>query len=668
MRPKKRSQAAKDREKRKKQRIDPLNAASEGSQYNPSDCESTDSQDDSTKNPACSQPAQLEQARKTLYDLWESQSDDTSESDGETMLGLDNTFNENDWDPDVVPDIYPIFTEPVKTFKFAEKTLRAPEAASCSDLRSFFLVKQKITPAGGADVPENAPPIAQEPPAPMPTAPCSIAVVVDPEADNNYRSLATLSPCLSSYPSSPLSRSPSLEPNASNLGQNLPLDNELNMLALEDEPDPPTSPMTPVEDDGDVASGATDEPSDLELAPRIDQAPIPETPPQALKLGDPDESTESRLKKLRTQLTTLKKQMERGMRLGKQKVDPRDPADIQVLLDYCTLVEQLVQEGCRSPEMTSSLQIARTKVSTIMKDGDVISKGAWYARTLRSKAKHVHEFGILPARRQGKGAAHSSLLDNPLVSKAVNAFLDKAEIGKVTPRLLMIEVNTKILPPLALSKSTISENTAKKWLLQLGFRRTTYKKGIYMDGHERPDVVAYQTEFLNEVGKYKQQMQQYSDKDCEPLPFKLPARKCRIIAAFHDECCFHANDQTTSYWVREGQSVLRQKSRGRLIHVSDIIVEETGRLVLSEEEIKAQQALPENQCLQTYDARKIIYPGKNQAAYWDMPQLVAQVKDAIKIFKLKFPGTQMLLFVDQSSAHNAYAADALNARKMNVTP
>jgi hypothetical protein len=28
----------------------------------------------------------------------------------------------------------------------------------------------------------------------------------------------------------------------------------------------------------------------------------------------------------------------------------------------------------------------------------------------------------------------------------------------------------------------------------------------------------------------------------------------------------------------------------------------------------------------------------------------------------------MLLFVDQSSAHNAYATDALNARKMNITP
>jgi hypothetical protein len=74
---------------------------------------------------------------------------------------------------------------------------------------------------------------------------------------------------------------------------------------------------------------------------------------------------------------------------------------------------------------------------------------------------------------------------------------------KVTPRLLMVEVNTMILPPLMLSKSTISKNTAKNWLLRLGFRRHTYKKGVYMDGHERPDVVMHRTEFLNEVAEHE---------------------------------------------------------------------------------------------------------------------------------------------------------------------
>jgi hypothetical protein len=90
------------------------------------------------------------------------------------------------------------------------------------------------------------------------------------------------------------------------------------------------------------------------------------------------------------------------------------------------------------------------------------------------------------------------------------------------------------------------------------------------------------------------------------------------------------NDQTPHCWIRNGESLLRQKGWGRLIHISDIIVEETGRLVLSPEEIEAQLTLPEHQSLKTWDARKIIYPGKNKEAYWDMPQLVQQVTKFLK--------------------------------------
>lgn len=82
--------------------------------------------------------------------------------------------------------------------------------------------------------------------------------------------------------------------------------------------------------------------------------------------------------------------------------------------------------------MTASLQIARMKVSTISKDGSIIAKGAWYVRTLRSKAKHVRDCGKLPERQQGKGATHVSLLDNPLVPKAIQKFIGGLAVGKVS--------------------------------------------------------------------------------------------------------------------------------------------------------------------------------------------------------------------------------------------
>jgi hypothetical protein len=67
----------------------------------------------------------------------------------------------------------------------------------------------------------------------------------------------------------------------------------------------------------------------------------------------------------------------------------------------------------------------------------------------------------------------------------------------------MQEVNTKIFQSLSIPKSSISENTAKKWLLRLGYQKSTYKKGVYMDGHERANMVAYRKDFLSQVLDYE---------------------------------------------------------------------------------------------------------------------------------------------------------------------
>jgi hypothetical protein len=137
--------------------------------------------------------------------------------------------------------------------------------------------------------------------------------------------------------------------------------------------------------------------------------------------------------------------------------------------------------------------------------------------------------------------------------------------------------------------------------------------------------------------------------------------------------------------MKPGEQPLRDKSRGRVIHVSDFILERDGRLVLTDEEREAQAKLPVRPSppsstpnpppaelqqdpntkksrkkkaadpaakpsqvrsfteledewkpppppapftsyrLNTFDARKIIYPGANHDPWWDMPQLIAQV-------------------------------------------
>lgn len=61
---------------------------------------------------------------------------------------------------------------------------------------------------------------------------------------------------------------------------------------------------------------------------------------------------------------------------------------------------------------------------------------------------------------------------------------------------------------------------------------------------------------------------------------------------YHDETCAHPNDQSNFVWIKDGEQPLRNKSRGRIVHVSDFIIEHSGRLAHSEAEITAQMKLP----------------------------------------------------------------------------
>jgi hypothetical protein len=44
-------------------------------------------------------------------------------------------------------------------------------------------------------------------------------------------------------------------------------------------------------------------------------------------------------------------------------------------------------------------------------------------------------------------------------------------------------------------KECLSHSTTHRWMLQLGFRYKTRRKGYYVDGHERKTMVQYQWDF-----------------------------------------------------------------------------------------------------------------------------------------------------------------------------
>ncbi|KAF9508771.1 hypothetical protein BS47DRAFT_1373606 [Hydnum rufescens UP504] len=154
--------------------------------------------------------------------------------------------------------------------------------------------------------------------------------------------------------------------------------------------------------------------------------------------------------------------------------------------------------------------------------------------------------------------------------------------------------------------------------------------------------------------KFECWMVQYHGYDLEHHePSLRPGEKC-VITQFHDESCFHANEFKKSAWLKEGTTVLQKKSCGHLIHVSDSINEEDGRLI---------QHNDQGQTIQ--DAWKIIYPGAAGDAWWDTAQLLTQVANAIDIFNVTHPECEALFIFDQSSTHALLGPNALHPFKMN---
>ncbi|OAV90768.1 hypothetical protein PTTG_10394 [Puccinia triticina 1-1 BBBD Race 1] len=134
------------------------------------------------------------------------------------------------------------------------------------------------------------------------------------------------------------------------------------------------------------------------------------------------------------------------------------------------------------------------------------------------------------------------------------------------------------------------------------------------------------------------------------------------VFIYHDESTIHAKEKPKLTWLLPGSREIQSKNAGRLIHISNFILETTGRLKLSEEQFKESG-------LESNDAATIIYPGLTGDKWWDMEQLCHQVsKKAIPIFEALHPNCQAVFVFDCSSAHGAYAKTALRVQNMNLNP
>jgi hypothetical protein len=178
--------------------------------------------------------------------------------------------------------------------------------------------------------------------------------------------------------------------------------------------------------------------------------------------------------------------------------------------------------------------------------------GAYFSQKIRVLMRHYQLFEQLPVEK--RGTHHSrSLLNNEEVQKAARTYLSRLPTGEVTPKVFHQALNKRILPTLGLAiEGGLSAHTASRWLIRLGWQNTRLKKGVYMDGHERPDVVEYcQKMFLSTMALYEKRMAQWVLQGSELVHVDpdLGLGEKRIIALFQDdESSFHVNEYKQNIW------------------------------------------------------------------------------------------------------------------------
>ena len=134
--------------------------------------------------------------------------------------------------------------------------------------------------------------------------------------------------------------------------------------------------------------------------------------------------------------------------------------------------------ACKQPCLSASMAIACR-----------MGKGPYFARQIQRNELYLLRHQHLPPPKTFVRHGHHSLLDNEALLNNVCIYLASQDLGTVNPRILCQHVNNIILPALGI-QGAIAESTAHRWLRsKLEYECKEARMGIYVDGHEHPDVI-----------------------------------------------------------------------------------------------------------------------------------------------------------------------------------
>lgn len=215
--------------------------------------------------------------------------------------------------------------------------------------------------------------------------------------------------------------------------------------------------------------------------------------------------------------------------------------------------------------------------------------GEAHARSIRTWIHQYLQDGRLPSHRYGM--FHTSMLDDEDLAQALKLHL--LEVREQCKYIRAQDVVDFVSRPelqesLGVRPAKISVRTGRRWLNKMSFQYGKRTTGMYIDGHEREDVVQYCVEFCKRWAKYEKRMVTYDNDGNEmihPPTFPVPQTgRFRLILVTHDESTFFAADRCKSLWTHTSEkAVPERKGEGRAFMISDFLTSEWGRLRDNEE-------------------------------------------------------------------------------------
>jgi hypothetical protein len=221
-------------------------------------------------------------------------------------------------------------------------------------------------------------------------------------------------------------------------------------------------------------------------------------------------------------------------------------------------------------------------------------KGVSHARMLRQWILEFAQSEELPLPNYSH--SRHTILDDEDITQFLQLQITAHTKGCYLTACSIIEVITSAevqdkFSQSGITKPTISERTARRWLQKLNWRYGPTQHGMCLDGHERPDVVAYRQAFVGRWKEYEKRFHLW-DNDGNPLPlpngFPVSGGRFRLILVTHDESTFYQNDLRKTNWAHAStKATPRQKGDGQSLMVSDFLTSEWGCLRDGEESVKS---------------------------------------------------------------------------------